>query len=129
MPPKTPASAISATAYEKLGNARTLGRPSEVTVNGALSPNAASRINAAAQLTVEWPDGYLGNGGVPVCMSSQGVQVGSGSALLMPARIAAVLLFLGLPLAIFRSGRAMHPRWLWRWLQWREAVTDTHLHL
>ena len=86
MPPNTRASAISATAAEKLGNARVPGRTSEVTVNGVLSPNVALRINAAAPLTVEWPEGYSGCGGVPAGKkSSHGTQVGSGSVLSFPS--------------------------------------------
>jgi len=48
MPPKTRASAISATAAEKLGNARVPGLTSEVTVNDVSLPNAAASRNAAA---------------------------------------------------------------------------------
>src|ERR1700726_647195 len=82
MPPNTRASAISATAAEKLENARVPVRTSEVTVNGVSSPNAAPRINAAAPLTVEWPEGYSGCAGVPAGKkSSHGTQVGSGSVL------------------------------------------------
>ena len=82
MPPNTRASAISATAAEKLENDRVPGRTSESIVNGVLSPNIASRINAAAPLTVECPDGYSGCGGVPVGRkSSHGVHIGSASVL------------------------------------------------
>ena len=70
MPPKTRASAISATALEKLENERVPGRTSEVTVNAVLSPNAAERTNAAAPLTVEWADGYSGCAGVPALKKS-----------------------------------------------------------
>src|SRR6266480_7117358 len=73
MPPKTRASAISATAFAKLENARVPGRASEVTLNAAFSPNAAARMNAAEPLTVEWPDGYSGCGGVPVQRGKRGV--------------------------------------------------------
>jgi len=65
MPPKTRASAISATASEKLENVRVPGRTSEVTLNDVFSPNAAATMNAAEPLTVEWPDGYSGCAGVP----------------------------------------------------------------
>ena len=86
MPPNTRASAISATAAEKLGNVRVPGRTSEVTVNGVLSPNVAPRINAAAPLTVECPEGYSGCGGVPGGReSSHGTQVGSGTVLSFPS--------------------------------------------
>src|ERR1700722_2469173 len=93
MPPNTPASAISATPAEKLGNARVPGRTSEVTVNGVSSPNAAASTKAAAPLTVEWPEGYSGWAGVPDGKkSSQGVQAVSGAVLALlsvsPARIA-----------------------------------------
>src|SRR6266550_737212 len=89
MPPKTRASAISATAFAKLENARVPGRASEVTLNAAFSPNAAARMNAAEPLTVEWPDGYSGCGGVPVAKkSNHGTQVGSASAGVRPVRIA-----------------------------------------
>src|SRR6266850_7976707 len=86
MPPKTRASAISATAAEKLGNARVPGRISDVTVNGVSSPNSAARTKAAEPLTVEWPDGYSGWAGVPAGKkSSQGTQVGSGSVPALPS--------------------------------------------
>ena len=91
MPPKTRASAISDVAAVKLENDRVPGRTSDVTVNAVFSPNAAARINAADPLTVEWPDGYSGCGGVPVGKkSSQGTQVGSGPIPLMPVRIAVI---------------------------------------
>src|ERR1700739_310409 len=95
MPPKTRASAISAVAAEKLGTDRVPGRTSEVTVNGVSSPNTAASTKAAEPLTVEWPDGYSGWGGVPAGKkSSQGVQLGSGSVLALPsvspARIAVI---------------------------------------
>src|ERR1700752_1997817 len=83
MPPKTRALAISATASEKLANVRVPGRTSEVTLNAVFSPNAASRMNAAEPLTVEWPEGYSGCAGVPAGKkSSHGTQVESGSVLL-----------------------------------------------
>src|SRR5882724_11259552 len=85
MPPKTRASAISATAAEKLGNARVPDRTSDVTVNGVSSPKASVRTNAAAPLTVEWPDGYSGWAGVPLVVSSQGAQFGSGSVPALPS--------------------------------------------
>src|SRR4029077_8234255 len=91
MPPKTRASAISATASEKLENVRVPGRTSEVTLNAVFSPNAAARMNAAEPLTVEWPDGYSGCGGVPAGKkSSHGTQVGSASAGVKPVRIAVI---------------------------------------
>src|SRR5215470_7591055 len=96
MPPKTLASAISAVAAEKLGKERVVpGRISEVSVNGVLSPNAAARMEAAAPLTVEWPDGYSGCAGVPGGKkSSHGVHAGSGSVLgllsVSPARMAVI---------------------------------------
>src|SRR3974390_2464576 len=82
MPPKTRALAISATASLKLLKERVPGRTSEVTVKEELSPNWAARIAAAEPLTVEWPEGYSGCGGVPGApgagrASSQGSQVGS----------------------------------------------------
>src|SRR5215831_8558465 len=87
MPPKTLASAISSVAAEKLGKERVVpGRISEVSVNGVLSPNAAARIDAAAPLTVEWPDGYSGWAGVPGGKaSSHGVHPVSGSVLALPS--------------------------------------------
>src|SRR5437763_8814337 len=91
MPPKTRASAISATAPEKLGKDRVVpGRASEVTVNGVLSPNASASTNEAAPLTVEWPDGYSGWDGVPAGKkSSQGTQAGSGFGVVL-SRIAVI---------------------------------------
>src|SRR5262252_6230052 len=87
MPPKTLASAISAVAAEKLGKERVVpGRISEVNVIGVLSPKMAASIDAAEPLTVEWPDGYSGWGGVPGGKaSSQGVHPGSGSVLAFPS--------------------------------------------
>src|SRR2546423_15571890 len=91
MPPKTRASAISATASAKLGNTRVPGRASEVTLNAGFSPNAAARMNAAEPLNVEWPDGYSGCAGVPVGKkSSHGTHVGSASAGARPAPIGVV---------------------------------------
>src|ERR1700674_3848819 len=95
MPPKTRASAISATAAEKLGKARVPFRTSEITVNEVSSPNAAASTEAAAPLTVEWPEGYSGWGGVPAAKkSSRGVQAVSGAVLALPsvspARIAVI---------------------------------------
>ena len=95
MPPKTRASAISATAAEKLGNDRVPGLTSDVRVNGVASPNAAARTKAAEPLNVEWADGYSGWAGVPLGKkSSQGVHAGSGSVLglpsVSPARIAVI---------------------------------------
>src|SRR5947199_6376300 len=73
-------------AAEKLENDRVPCRTSDVTVNGVLSPNAASRIKAAAPLTVEWPEGYSGCGGVPAGKkSSQGVQAGSTAVAALPS--------------------------------------------
>jgi hypothetical protein len=44
------------------------------------------RIKAAAPLTVEWPEGYSGCGGVPAGKkSSQGVQEGSKTVALLPS--------------------------------------------
>src|SRR3974390_583274 len=88
MPPKTRALAISATASLKLLKERVPGRTSEVTVKEEFSPNWAARIAAAEPLTVEWPEGYSGGGGVPGApgagrASSQGSQV--GSAVTTPA--------------------------------------------
>ena len=86
MPPNTRASAISATAAEKLANDRVPGRSSDVKVKGELSPNMAARIDAAEPLTVEWPDGYSGCGGVPDGRaSSHGVHAVSGSVLALPS--------------------------------------------
>src|SRR3954465_6082381 len=86
MPPNTRASAISATAAEKLANDRVPARSSDVKVKGELSPNMAARIDAAEPLTVEWPDGYSGCGGVPDGRaSSHGVHVVSGSVLALPS--------------------------------------------
>src|SRR5436190_17662037 len=86
MPPKTRASAISATADVKLGNARVPDRTSDVTVNCVSLPNSADKTKAAEPLTVEWPDGYSGWGGVPAGKkSSQGVQLGSGSVAALPS--------------------------------------------
>ena len=82
MPPNTRASAISATTDEKLANERVPGLTSEVTLNDVLSPNLLVSTNAAAPLTVEWPEGYSGCGGVPGGKeSSQGTQAGSGFGL------------------------------------------------
>jgi hypothetical protein len=82
MPPKTRASAISATTAEKLGKLRVPDLISEVTVTAVLSPNLAANMYAAAPLTVECPEGYSGCAGVPDGKkSSQGVQVGSESVL------------------------------------------------
>jgi len=53
MPPNTLASAISATAAEKLGKDRVPGRISDITENAVLSPNAAARTYAAEPLTVD----------------------------------------------------------------------------
>src|SRR6476619_3340296 len=95
IPAKTLASAISATAAEKLGKARVPGRTSDVTVNGVASPNSAVRMEAAAPLTVEWPDGYSGCGAVPAGKkSSHGVQAASRSVAALssvsPPRIAVI---------------------------------------
>jgi hypothetical protein len=60
MPPNTRASAISATAAEKLGNDRVPDLTSDVTVKAVLSPNFLANMKAAAPLTVEWPEGYSG---------------------------------------------------------------------
>src|ERR1035437_1577922 len=95
MPPKTRASAISATAAEKHVNARVPGRTSEGTVNEVSSPNAAASTKAAAPLTVEWPEGYAGWAGVrDGKKSSQGVHAGSGSVAALfsvsPPRIAVI---------------------------------------
>src|SRR5205814_8568946 len=43
-------------------------------VKAVLSPNFGLSMNAAAPLTVEWPDGYSGCAGVP---GSQGIQAAS----------------------------------------------------
>src|ERR1700694_2117381 len=86
MPPNTRASAISATAAEKLEKLRVPVQTSDVTLNGVLSPKAVARICAAAPLTVEWPDGYSGWAGVPVGKeSSHGTQFGSGSVPALPS--------------------------------------------
>ena len=82
MPPKTLASAISATTAEKLGKLRVPDLTSDVTVRAVLSPNLAANMYAAAPLTVECPEGYSGCAGVPVGKKfSHGVQVGSGFVL------------------------------------------------
>src|ERR1700675_2562618 len=97
MPPKTRASAISATAAEKLGNDRVPGRTSEMTVNGVSSPNAAPSTHAADPLTVEWPEGYSGWAGVPLGReSSHGVQLGSGSVLAFPSASPSRIAVMGL---------------------------------
>src|SRR5438309_2311925 len=86
MPPNTLASAISATAAEKLAKDRVPGRISDMTENAVLSPNAAARTYAAEPLTVECPDGYSGCGGVPDGKaSSHGVHPVSGSVLAFPS--------------------------------------------
>src|SRR5580692_9942987 len=92
MPPKTRASAISATALEKLENERvSLGRDSEVTVKAVFSPNADARTNAAEPLIEAWAEGYSGKAGVPGGKkSSQGSQVGSASAGVRPSWIAVI---------------------------------------
>src|SRR5258708_38606827 len=92
MPPTTRALATSATASEKLENVRVPGRTSEVTLNAVSSPNAAARTNAAEPLTVEWPDGYSGCGGVPMSgkKSNHGTQVGPASAGVSPVRFALI---------------------------------------
>ena len=70
------ASAISATALEKLENERVPGRDSEVTVKEVLSPEMEARINAAEPLLEEWAEGYSGKGGVPgLKKSSQGSHI------------------------------------------------------
>src|SRR5271165_6720965 len=91
MPPKTRASAISATALEKLENERVPGRDSEVTVKEVLSPKMEAKMNAAEPLIEEWAEGYSGKAGVPgVKKSSQGSHVGSASAGVRPSRIAVI---------------------------------------
>src|ERR1700756_550541 len=92
MPPKTRALAISVVASVKLANERIFpGSVSESILNAVFCPNAAARINAAEPLTVECPDGYSGCAGVPPGKkSSQGIQVGSESAGMIPSRIAVI---------------------------------------
>src|SRR5260221_6561511 len=91
MPPKTRASATSDVAAEKLANVRVPGRTSDVVLNAVPSPNSSARMNAAAPLTVECPDGYSGCAGVPVGKkSSQGTQAGSGPTPALPVRIAVI---------------------------------------
>src|ERR1700686_293029 len=86
MPPNTLASAISATAPEKLEKDRVPGRMSDVTEKAVFSPNAADRIYAAAPLTVEWPDGYSGCGGGPGGKApNHGIHPASGSVLAFPS--------------------------------------------
>jgi hypothetical protein len=92
MPPNTRALAISDVAAEKLVKLRVPGRTSEVVLNAVSSPKASARVNAAAPLTVEWPDGYSGYAGVPDGnTSSKGSQAGSGPTAPLPVRIAVIV--------------------------------------
>src|SRR6266404_1741602 len=91
MPPKTRALFISSTLCEKLENdRRTPGSFSESTENAVLSPNVAAKIPAAAELTVECPEGYSGKLGVipggTVCRS--GIHPGSATVAGLPSRSA-----------------------------------------
>src|SRR6516162_9583473 len=98
MPPNTRASAISATALEKLEKERVPGRDSEVTVKEMLSPKMKARTNAAEPLIEAWAEGYSGNAGAPgLKKSSQGSHVGSASGGLRPSRIAVIARFASAP--------------------------------
>ena len=77
MPPKTRALWISASALEKLAKDRgTLpGTSGDSTEKATSSPKNDSSTWAAAPLTVEWPEGYSGCGGV----TNNGLQVASAA--------------------------------------------------